>query len=104
MPTYVYKDLETGQTFEMVQSITEPALKQNPETGTPVKRIIQPVGIAFKGSGFYVTDSRKSESNKTKDSKKSEVKKPEGSSKESAQSKSNTKTDSKLKETPANKS
>jgi len=30
----------------------------HPATGDPVKRVIQPVGIAFKGSGFYVTDSR----------------------------------------------
>jgi predicted nucleic acid-binding Zn ribbon protein len=58
MPVYVYKNLTTGATFEVEQRITEAALTADPATGDPVKRVIQPVGIAFKGSGFYVTDSR----------------------------------------------
>lgn len=58
MPVYVYKNLTTGATFEVEQRITESALTADPNTGDPVKRIIQPVGIAFKGSGFYVNDSR----------------------------------------------
>jgi putative FmdB family regulatory protein len=64
MPTYVYKNLTTGDTFEIRQPITEPALTEHPETGDPVKRVVQPVGIAFKGSGFYVNDSRGSGSAK----------------------------------------
>ncbi len=66
MPVYVYKNLKTGETFELAQRITEGALSNHPETGDPVKRLIQPVGIAFKGSGFYVTDSRKSSPSKPK--------------------------------------
>jgi predicted nucleic acid-binding Zn ribbon protein len=62
MPVYVYKNLTTGATFEVEQRITADALTVDPTTGDPVKRLIQPVGIAFKGSGFYVTDSRKSTS------------------------------------------
>lgn len=62
MPVYVYKNLTTGATFEVEQRITEAALTVDPTSGDPVKRLIQPVGIAFKGSGFYVTDSRKSTS------------------------------------------
>jgi predicted nucleic acid-binding Zn ribbon protein len=58
MPVYVYKNLTTGATFEVEQRISEPALTCDPVSGDPVKRIIQPVGIAFKGSGFYVNDSR----------------------------------------------
>lgn len=58
MPVYVYRNLKTGETFDLAQRITEGALSAHPETGDPVKRLIQPVGIAFKGSGFYVTDSR----------------------------------------------
>ncbi len=58
MPVYVYKNLVTGETFELSQRITEDALTHHPETGEPVKRVVQPVGIAFKGSGFYVNDSR----------------------------------------------
>lgn len=60
MPVYLYRNLTTDETFELEQRITAPALTQHPETGDPVKRLIQPVGIAFKGSGFYVTDSRSS--------------------------------------------
>lgn len=58
MPVYVYKNLTTGETFEVQQRITESAWTEHPASGDPVKRIVQPVGIAFKGSGFYVTDSR----------------------------------------------
>jgi predicted nucleic acid-binding Zn ribbon protein len=60
MPVYLYRNLTTNETFELEQRITAPALTHHPETGDPVKRLIQPVGIAFKGSGFYVTDSRPS--------------------------------------------
>lgn len=66
MPVYVYKNLATGETFEVQQRITEPALTEHPESGEPVKRLVQPVGIAFKGSGFYVTDSRAASNGSTK--------------------------------------
>ncbi|MBN9503286.1 MAG: hypothetical protein BGO01_14755 [Armatimonadetes bacterium 55-13] len=57
MPTYVYECSACSKTFEVEQRITEDPLKdcQCGSEGT-VKRVIQPVGIAFKGSGFYVTD------------------------------------------------
>ena len=58
MPVYVYRNLITNETFEYEQRITEDALTVDPRTGDPVRRVIQPVGIAFKGSGFYVNDSR----------------------------------------------
>ena len=58
MPIYVYRNLTTGETFEVEQRMVDAALTTDPVTGDPVKRLIQPVGIAFKGSGFYVTDSR----------------------------------------------
>lgn len=65
MPIYVYKNLNTGETFELSQPITADALTEHPQTGDPVKRIVQPVGIAFKGSGFYVNDSRPKSSSAT---------------------------------------
>jgi predicted nucleic acid-binding Zn ribbon protein len=64
MPTYLYRDLDTGETFEYDQRITDAPLSVHPETGAAVKRLIQPVGIAFKGSGFYVNDIRKPASGK----------------------------------------
>lgn len=60
MPIYLYRNLKTGETFEIEQRMTDDALTEHPETGEPVKRLIQPVAIAFKGSGFYVNDSRSS--------------------------------------------
>ncbi len=58
MPIYVYRNLSTGETFEIEQRMVDDAFTTHPVTGDPVKRLVQPVGIAFKGSGFYVTDSR----------------------------------------------
>ena len=84
MPIYRYRNLSTDEVFELEQRITESALTVHPETGDPVKRLIQPVGIAFKGSGFYVTDSRsssgasKSGSGKDKESSSPSETKAEG--------------------------
>ncbi len=58
MPIYVYRCSACDSEFEVQQRIVEAPLTSCPEghEGT-VKRVIQPVGIAFKGSGFYVNDS-----------------------------------------------
>ncbi|MEX2502370.1 MAG: hypothetical protein WD336_08335 [Trueperaceae bacterium] len=66
MPVYVYRNLKTQETFEVEQRITEDAWTAHPESGDPVKRLVQPVGIAFRGSGFYVTDSRRSGNGKAR--------------------------------------
>lgn len=58
MPTYVYRNLTTQETFEVKQSMKDAALTQHPETGEPVKRLVSAPAIAFKGSGFYANDSR----------------------------------------------
>lgn len=58
MPTYLYKDLKTGEIYELVQSMRDEPYAAHPETGAAVKRVLARPGIAFKGSGFYVTDSR----------------------------------------------
>jgi putative FmdB family regulatory protein len=60
MPTYVYACDECGQQFEQFQSFKDAPLNvcPNGHEGT-VRRVFQPVGIVFKGSGWYVTDSRK---------------------------------------------
>lgn len=64
MPTYVYKFVETGETIEVQQGFSEDALTEavHPVDGTvrPVKKVFLPVGITFKGGGFYKTDSGKS--------------------------------------------
>jgi predicted nucleic acid-binding Zn ribbon protein len=62
VPTYVYKFLETGETIEVQQSFDDPTLTEatHPVTGTTmaVKKVFLPVGVTFKGDGFYKTDSR----------------------------------------------
>jgi len=62
MPTYVYKFLDTGETIEVQQSFNDPTLTEaaHPLTGRtmPVKKVFLPVGVTFKGGGFYKTDSR----------------------------------------------
>ena len=58
MPLYEYKCQECGLRFERRQSFTEDAVSICPDCGGAVVRLIQPAGIIFKGSGFYVTDNR----------------------------------------------
>ena len=62
MPTYVYKFVETDETIEIQQSFDDDTLTEavHPESGKtmPVKKVFQPVGVTFKGQGFYKTDSR----------------------------------------------
>src|SRR5438270_9874857 len=57
MPVYGYR-CTNGHHFEIQQRITEPPLTQCSECGAPVTRVFYPVGIIFKGGGFYKTDSR----------------------------------------------
>ncbi len=61
MPTYVYECKTCQKTSEVEQRITEDAFKEllcecTPDQPQPVRRLIQPVGIAFKGSGFHIND------------------------------------------------
>jgi predicted nucleic acid-binding Zn ribbon protein len=62
MPTYVYKFIDTDETIEVQQSFTDDALTEavHPATGVTmaVKKVFLPVGVTFKGGGFYKTDSR----------------------------------------------
>lgn len=62
MPTYVYKFVETGETIEIQQAFTDDALTEavHPSSGATmkVKKVFTPVGVTFKGGGFYKTDSR----------------------------------------------
>lgn len=58
MPTYAYKCEECGISFERLQRFSDEPLKSCPECSGAVHRVICPVGIVFKGSGFYVTDNR----------------------------------------------
>lgn len=57
MPVYTYRR-EDGTTFDVRQKFTDDPLKVDPQTGQPVVRVVQAAGIIFKGTGFYVNDSK----------------------------------------------
>ena len=94
MPIYEYK-CENGHVFDVMQRISDDPLAECVECGAPVRKVLHPVGISFKGSGFYSTDYRnggKTESpdkvaakkngdSGTKDSSGGDAKKPEKATK-----------------------
>ena len=61
MPTYGYKCKDCEHTFEIFQKITDDPVKECPECKGKVTRLLYPVGIVFKGSGFHINDYRKPE-------------------------------------------
>jgi putative FmdB family regulatory protein len=64
MPTYQYRCTNCSHEFEAEQRIIEDPLKKCPECATEsLQRIIGEVGIAFKGSGFHITDYSKKKTN-----------------------------------------
>lgn len=60
MPTYQYACTECGHAFEQVQSFSDDALTVCPECSGRLRKVFNAVGVVFKGSGFYRTDSRSS--------------------------------------------
>jgi putative FmdB family regulatory protein len=73
MPTYVYKCEECNYHFEQIQKFSDKPLKACPRCKGKVKRVIHPTGIVFKGSGWYVNDSRPAGSS-TSEAKSSDTK------------------------------
>jgi putative FmdB family regulatory protein len=62
VPTYQYSCTECGHFFEAVQSFSEDSLTVCPECTGRLRKVYNAVGVVFKGSGFYRTDSRTSSS------------------------------------------
>ena len=62
MPTYEYRCKDCGEHLEVVQSFRDDPLTECPRCSGTLKKVFQPIGIAFKGTGFYKTDSRSSSS------------------------------------------
>lgn len=62
MPTYEYQCKTCGHQFEQFQRYSDPVLTECPRCSGAIRRIIFPAGVIFKGSGWYITDSRKTES------------------------------------------
>jgi putative FmdB family regulatory protein len=75
MPTYGYECLDCARSFETIQRITEDALTRCDECGGILKKKVFPVGVVFKGSGFYVNDyAKKGSSGEPKTDTTSDVK------------------------------
>jgi putative FmdB family regulatory protein len=80
MPLYEYRCVKCGRAFEIIQKLTDPPVKTCPHCGGPVKKVISPPALQFKGSGFYITDYAK------KGASPSEPKAKEKTSKETSPS------------------
>ena len=106
MPTYVYKFIDTGETIEVQQAFTDDALTEavHPTEGRlmQVKKVFTPVGVTFKGGGFYKTDSRGSSKSSTSSSgTTSSTTTPASSSADSSSSSASTSSTSSTSTTPS---
>ncbi len=72
MPTYQYACTACDHRFEQVQSFTDEALTECPECAGRLRKLYGSVGVVFKGSGFYRTDSRAKASSASSSSEKKE--------------------------------
>lgn len=71
MPTYSYACTECGNRFDVVQAFTDDALTTCPQCSGRLRKLFNSVGVVFKGSGFYRTDSRESAKSSANGSAKS---------------------------------
>jgi len=94
MPTYAYRCSNCGVEFERFQKFTDKPLTRCPECRGKVNRVPQAAGIVFKGSGWYINDS-KSASATTSGKKGSGKEKTSEAGKAEAQTKTETKSESK---------
>jgi putative FmdB family regulatory protein len=89
MAVYEYECENCGRRFERLQSMTAEPVRQCPECAGAVHKVFHPAGIIFKGSGWYITDSRKATSSAVTGETKpasGETKTTEGTTKTEAQS------------------
>lgn len=93
MPTYQYACTDCGEPLEVVQKFTDEPLTECPACQGRLRKVFNSVGIVFKGSGFYRTDSRDSGS-KTKASSDVATASPASTSSSSSGTSSTSSTDS----------
>ncbi len=86
MPIYEYQCASCGAVTDIKHGFKETTNETCPKCGGELKRLFNPAGIVFKGSGFYVTDSRKSDSSAKGESSKSESPKSESPKSEGSKS------------------
>ncbi|MDF1605924.1 FmdB family zinc ribbon protein [Nocardioides sp. YIM 152315] len=101
MPTYQYACTECGHAFEQFQSFSDDALTECPECRGRLRKLFNAVGVVFKGSGFYRTDSRSGSSGDGGSSTESSGTKAESASEAKSEKKSEKKSESKPAATAA---
>ena len=89
MPTYSYACTECGNRFDAVQAFSDAALTTCTECNGRLRKLFGNVGVVFKGSGFYRTDSRES----AKSAAKSSASSPESTGSSSSEKSSSTSSD-----------
>lgn len=106
MPTYAYACTECEHKFDAVQSFADDALTDCPQCSGRLRKLFSAVGIVFKGSGFYRTDSRNGGRPASKDSpaKSADSADGTGSAKDSAKDKGSTGSDANASTGSASKS
>lgn len=87
MPIYEYK-CEKGHVFDVIQRMTDEALTECQECGAPAVRVLHPVAVHFKGSGFYNTDYGKKKKGAAASGSESSGESKSGSESKSSDSKS----------------
>ena len=73
MPIYGYRCDQCGHELEVFQSMSAPPLRECPECGGALSKLLYPVGVQFKGSGFYTTDYRDGGGDGAKNGKKAKT-------------------------------
>ena len=104
MPTYSYACTECDNRFDAVQAFTDDALTTCPECSGRLRKLFNSVGVVFKGSGFYRTDSRESSKSSAKadsSSSSSSTEKSSGSGDSSSSSTSSSSTSTPSTSAPA---
>ncbi len=92
MPIYEYQCDSCGFRFERMQSVQDAPVRQCPNCAGTVHKVLFPAGIIFKGSGWYITDSRNTSSGTVKGN---------GKSAKSSETPADTQTESKTETKPA---
>lgn len=91
MPTYEYECSKCAATHEVVQKMSDPTLTECPVCGhSPIRKLFTGVGVVFKGSGFYRTDSRGSGEGGSSSSSTSSASKTDSTKTDSGSSSSGT--------------
>ena len=86
MPVYEYRCRDCGHEFEIQQSMSDDTLTVCPSCGGDLRKVFSPVGIAFKGSGFYKNDSGSRSGSSKGDGSKGDGSKGDGSKSDGSKS------------------